>query len=149
MFIPDPDPDFLPIPDRDVKKAPNPGSGSATLEINVFLLWLAVMNVILLRPLTARFDITYFLQGLFSSCGPCPRGWRVHSPEETSLCNQCNEEKRTDHSHINDAFIDFEGHFLLKGTGSRDRIKFFLTKKNTYGFNLRTSNGFQTLKMVL
>jgi hypothetical protein len=32
--IPDPDADFLPsrIPDPGVKKAPNPGSGSATLE---------------------------------------------------------------------------------------------------------------------
>jgi hypothetical protein len=31
MFIPDPDLEFLPIPDPGVKKAPNPGSGSATL----------------------------------------------------------------------------------------------------------------------
>jgi hypothetical protein len=33
MFIPDPDLDFLPIPDPDpgVKKAPDPGSESATL----------------------------------------------------------------------------------------------------------------------
>ncbi len=31
MFIPDPDADFLPIPDLGVKKAPDPGSGSATL----------------------------------------------------------------------------------------------------------------------
>ncbi len=33
LFIPDPDADFLPsrIPDPGVKKAPNPGSGSATL----------------------------------------------------------------------------------------------------------------------
>jgi hypothetical protein len=29
--IPDPDPDFLPIPDAGVKKAPDPGSGFATL----------------------------------------------------------------------------------------------------------------------
>jgi hypothetical protein len=27
----DPDPDFLPIPDTGVKKAPDPGSGSVTL----------------------------------------------------------------------------------------------------------------------
>jgi hypothetical protein len=27
----DPDPDFLPIPDPGVKRAPDPGSGSATL----------------------------------------------------------------------------------------------------------------------
>jgi hypothetical protein len=35
LFIPDPDPDFffLPIPDPGVKKAPDPGSGSATLII--------------------------------------------------------------------------------------------------------------------
>jgi hypothetical protein len=32
MFIPDPDLDFLPIPDPCVKKAPAPGSGSATLD---------------------------------------------------------------------------------------------------------------------
>ncbi len=31
MFIPDPDLDLLPIPNSWVKKAPNPGSGSATL----------------------------------------------------------------------------------------------------------------------
>jgi hypothetical protein len=31
-FIPDPDPDFLPIPDPGVKKkTPDPGSGTATL----------------------------------------------------------------------------------------------------------------------
>ncbi len=32
MFILDPDADFLPIPDPGVKKAPDPGSGSATLQ---------------------------------------------------------------------------------------------------------------------
>ncbi len=45
MFIPDPDLDFLPIPDPDldftpepgVKKAPDPGSGSATLIFLYFL----------------------------------------------------------------------------------------------------------------
>jgi hypothetical protein len=31
MFIPDPDLDFLPIPDHGVKKASDPQSGSATL----------------------------------------------------------------------------------------------------------------------
>jgi hypothetical protein len=31
LFIPDPDPDFLPIPDLGVKKAPDPGS--ATLKV--------------------------------------------------------------------------------------------------------------------
>ncbi len=36
MFIPDPDPDFLPIPDPRVKKASDRRSGSATLEN---LLW--------------------------------------------------------------------------------------------------------------
>jgi hypothetical protein len=42
MFIPDPDPDFLPIPDPGfripdpgVKKAPDLGSGSATLTANL------------------------------------------------------------------------------------------------------------------
>jgi hypothetical protein len=30
--IPDPNADFLPIPDPGVKKAPDPGSGSATLD---------------------------------------------------------------------------------------------------------------------
>jgi hypothetical protein len=45
MFIPDPgsraldpDLDFLPIPDPVVKKAPDPGTGSATLFITVFLI---------------------------------------------------------------------------------------------------------------
>jgi hypothetical protein len=33
MFVPDPDFDFLPIPDPVVKKASDPGSGSATLLI--------------------------------------------------------------------------------------------------------------------
>ncbi len=32
MFIPDPYPYFLPIPDPGVKEAPDPCSGSATLE---------------------------------------------------------------------------------------------------------------------
>ncbi len=32
LFIPDQDPDFLPIPDQGVKKAPEFGSGSATLN---------------------------------------------------------------------------------------------------------------------
>jgi hypothetical protein len=31
MFIPDPDLDFLPIPDPGVKKTPYSGSGSTTL----------------------------------------------------------------------------------------------------------------------
>ncbi len=31
MFIPDPDADFLPIPDPGVKKALDPGSGSSIL----------------------------------------------------------------------------------------------------------------------
>ncbi len=35
MFIPDPDLDFLPIPYPGVKKAPDPGSGSATLVNNL------------------------------------------------------------------------------------------------------------------
>jgi hypothetical protein len=34
LFIPDPDPDFLHIPVPGVKKAPDPGSGSATLLAN-------------------------------------------------------------------------------------------------------------------
>jgi hypothetical protein len=37
MFIPEPDLDFLPIPDLGVKKAPDPGSGSATLAIDIFI----------------------------------------------------------------------------------------------------------------
>jgi len=36
LFIPDPDPDFLPIPDLSVKKTPDPGSGSATLHGSMF-----------------------------------------------------------------------------------------------------------------
>jgi hypothetical protein len=36
--IPDPDPDFLPIPDLRVKKAPDPGSGSATPYSNIIFL---------------------------------------------------------------------------------------------------------------
>jgi hypothetical protein len=31
LFIPDPNPDVLPIPDPGFKKAPDPGSGSATM----------------------------------------------------------------------------------------------------------------------
>jgi hypothetical protein len=48
MFIPDPgseifpsripDPDFLPIPDLGIKKASDPGSGSATL-LEIMLLY--------------------------------------------------------------------------------------------------------------
>jgi hypothetical protein len=38
MFIPDPDFDFLPIPDLGVKKAQDPGSGSATLAKEVFFI---------------------------------------------------------------------------------------------------------------
>ncbi len=36
LFIPDPDPDFLPITDPGIKKAADPGSAtlSATLEIS-------------------------------------------------------------------------------------------------------------------
>jgi len=36
LFIPDPDPDFLPIPDPRVKRYQflDPGSGSATLQIS-------------------------------------------------------------------------------------------------------------------
>ncbi len=33
LFIPDPDPDFLPISDPGATKAPDPGSGSATLPM--------------------------------------------------------------------------------------------------------------------
>jgi hypothetical protein len=36
LKIPDPDADFLPIPDPGVKKAPDPGSGSATLLSCIF-----------------------------------------------------------------------------------------------------------------
>jgi hypothetical protein len=36
MFIPDPDLDVLPILDPGVKKAPDPGSGSATPDIWTF-----------------------------------------------------------------------------------------------------------------
>jgi hypothetical protein len=36
MFILDPDLDFLPIPDPVVKKAPDPGSGSATLSTIIY-----------------------------------------------------------------------------------------------------------------
>ncbi len=40
MFIPDPPPDFSPIPDLDPgsrgQKAPDPGSGSATLTVAKF-----------------------------------------------------------------------------------------------------------------
>jgi hypothetical protein len=49
--IPDPDADFLPsrIPDPGVKKAPNPGSGSATLFCiynNVMVIWLSLLSFI-------------------------------------------------------------------------------------------------------
>jgi hypothetical protein len=37
MRIPDPDLDFLTIPDPGVKKAPDPGYGSATLRIWIFM----------------------------------------------------------------------------------------------------------------
>jgi hypothetical protein len=39
MFIPDPDPDFLLIPDPGVKKATDPGSVSATLLNAPFKIW--------------------------------------------------------------------------------------------------------------
>jgi hypothetical protein len=42
LFIPDPDPDFLPIPDRGVIKSPDPGSGSARMLRRVsidYLIW--------------------------------------------------------------------------------------------------------------
>jgi hypothetical protein len=44
--IPDPDADFLPsqIPDPGVKKAPNPGSGSATEKIVFFCVVLKVQG---------------------------------------------------------------------------------------------------------
>jgi hypothetical protein len=38
MFIPDPDRDFFPIPVPGFKKAPDPGSGSATLRDTFFTL---------------------------------------------------------------------------------------------------------------
>jgi hypothetical protein len=53
--ISDPDADFLPIPDPEVKKAPDPGSGSATLlESVLFLL---------------AFPIGYFITIVSSSTG--------------------------------------------------------------------------------
>jgi hypothetical protein len=36
LFIPNPDPKFLTVLDSGVKKAPDPGSGSATLPSPVF-----------------------------------------------------------------------------------------------------------------
>ncbi len=44
--IPDPDADFLPIPDRGVKKAPDPGSGFATLIKNSLLIDIDLEKVI-------------------------------------------------------------------------------------------------------
>jgi hypothetical protein len=37
LFFSDPDLDFLPIPDPGVKMAPDPGSGSATLQVRAEL----------------------------------------------------------------------------------------------------------------
>jgi hypothetical protein len=45
LFIPDPDPDFLPIPDQGVKKAPDPESGSATLLPDALILLLMFLLV--------------------------------------------------------------------------------------------------------
>jgi hypothetical protein len=55
--IPDPDGDFLPIPDPGVKKPPDPGSGSATLllilmrtyEIIVGRLYLELKSAIVFK----------------------------------------------------------------------------------------------------
>jgi hypothetical protein len=43
-----PDPDFLPIPDPGVKKAPDLGSGSATLHLNILysLSFFVVVSVV-------------------------------------------------------------------------------------------------------
>jgi hypothetical protein len=48
MFIPDPDLDFLAISDPGVQKAPDPGSGSATLPETVKYL-LYVLKLFLIR----------------------------------------------------------------------------------------------------
>jgi hypothetical protein len=63
LFIPDPDPDFLPIPDLGVKKAPDPGSGSTTLRkilltffkraSSSFSMWLSILAAI--RALSSLF----------------------------------------------------------------------------------------------
>ncbi len=46
--IPDPDPDFLPIPDFGVRKEPDPGSGSATLLTKaVMCMYLEYVKIIL------------------------------------------------------------------------------------------------------
>ncbi len=43
LFIADPVPDYLTIPDPGVKKAPDPGSGSATL-VGVGVVYLRLRN---------------------------------------------------------------------------------------------------------
>jgi hypothetical protein len=45
MFIPDPDLDFLPIPDPGVKKAPNPGSGSTMVNNTHYLRLLGFLSM--------------------------------------------------------------------------------------------------------
>jgi hypothetical protein len=49
MFIPDPDLDFLPIPDPESRgqKAPDPGAGSATLICDNVVLYVKETKIII------------------------------------------------------------------------------------------------------
>jgi hypothetical protein len=65
LFIPDPDPDFLPIrpsriPDPGIKKAPNLGSGSATLLSGILFFSLFLIEE------SVRGEDVYIVQ---SGCG--------------------------------------------------------------------------------
>jgi hypothetical protein len=68
---PDLDPDFLPIPDTEsriqgVKKAPDPGSGSATVQLStVILYWILVRSGFKLGP-RIRIRKTDSLRPLYS-----------------------------------------------------------------------------------
>jgi hypothetical protein len=79
LFIPDSDPDFLRIPDPEVKKAPDPGSGSATrlicnlfLKLSQFFLYLrkeivGVEDHCLVLPDICAEDLITFLRCLFAA----------------------------------------------------------------------------------
>jgi hypothetical protein len=57
MFIPDPDLDFLPIPDPGVKKARDPGSGSATLRFAITRFFSCITGRTFFRLLSSLFKI--------------------------------------------------------------------------------------------
>jgi hypothetical protein len=59
MFIPDPHLDFIPIPDPRVKNAPDPVSGSETLQLKILHLHFTV-NDRKVRPLRHSVKLANF-----------------------------------------------------------------------------------------